>query len=224
MTTLANHSGFWMRDDAAQAFNRVEADHGLFTVNSAGRTEAEQNDFIARWDRGGAANRPPYLYAPARPATASNHVSHGGIAIDLGNWQSFLSVCAPYGFTHPFPTDVVHFEFHGVAATTAPAQAPSAGASNPFGIPSTKGLQKIANLYGAQTALDDQFGPKSMAGFTQFLRANYGYVGNNVLGPIMWSAIANWLRSRWGYVGNDIAGPIMRAHLANANDENFAQL
>lgn len=224
MTNLKNHPNFWMRDDACQAFNRVEDDHGLFTVNSAGRSAAEQNELIARWDRGGAANRPPYLYQPARPAESSNHVSNGGIAIDLGNWQSFLAVCAPYGFTHPFPSDVVHFEFHGAAAPSAPAQAPVSAGDNPFGISNVSGLQKIANLYGGGTGIDNAWGPKSAAGFTQFLRANYGYVGNNVVGPIYWAAIATWLRARWGYVGDNTPGPIMRVHLESASEQNNAQL
>jgi len=223
MTSLANHPSFWLRDDAAKAFDKVEADHGLFTVNSAGRTVAQQQALINRWDQGGAANRPPYLYAPARPAETSEHVKDGGIAIDIGNWESFLSVCKPYGFTHPYPTDHVHFEFQGVPdAPSSPP--PVAAGSNPFGISDVRGLQKISNLYGGGTAIDNAWGSKSAAGFAQFLRAHYGYVGNNVLGPVMWIAIAKWLRAHWGYVGNNVPGPIMRAHLETASEKNFAQL
>lgn len=222
MTTyLKNHSGFWMREDAALAFDKAEDDHGLFTVNSAGRTIAQQQALIDRWNRGGAANRPPYLYEPASPASSSNHVANGGIAIDIGNWQSFLSICGAYGFTHPVPSDVVHFEYHGSGAPTPPSA--SAG-SNPFGIPDVRGLQKISNLYGGGTAIDNAWGPRSAAGFAQFLRSHYGYVGNNVLGPVMWAAIANWLRQHWGYVGNNVPGPVMRARLAAADAANFTQL
>jgi hypothetical protein len=38
MATLRNHPGYWLRDDAAAAFDQAEADHGVFIVNSAGRT------------------------------------------------------------------------------------------------------------------------------------------------------------------------------------------
>lgn len=114
MATLRNHRNFWLRNDAAAAFDQAEADHGVFTVNSAGRTEAEQQGLINRWNRGGAANRPPYLYQPASPANTSNHVRNGGIAVDLGDWRRFAPIAARYGFTHPYPSsDPVHFEKTG---------------------------------------------------------------------------------------------------------------
>lgn len=114
MATLRNHPGFWLRDDAAAAFDQAEADHGVFGVNSAGRTKAQQQTLINRWDRGGAANRPPNLYEPARPAETSNHVANGGIAVDLSDWRRFAQICSRYGFVHPYPkTDPVHFEKRG---------------------------------------------------------------------------------------------------------------
>lgn len=96
--------------------------------------------------------------------------------------------------------------------------------SNPFGIPSVKGLQKIARLYGYNGSIDDIWGGGSASGFAQFLRRNHGYKGNDVLGPQMWAAIARWLRGRWGYKGNDVPGPVMRAALKRANDANFSKL
>lgn len=114
MSTLRNHPGFWLRDDAAAAFDQAEADHGVFRVNSAGRTEAQQQALINRWNRGGAANRPPNLYEPKQPARASNHVANGGIAVDLGDWRRFAPIAARYGFSHPYPqSDPVHFEKTG---------------------------------------------------------------------------------------------------------------
>src|SRR5690606_15638441 len=108
-------------------------------------------------------------------------------------------------------SDPVHFEFRGW--NQAPAPAP---ASNPFGIKYCAGLQKIARLYGYTGKIDQIWGPGSAKGFATFLRRNWGYVGNDVLGPVMWAAIARWLRARWGYVGNDIPGPVMRAALQRA--------
>lgn len=98
------------------------------------------------------------------------------------------------------------------------------GGYNPFGIAWSKGLQKIARLYGYRGAIDAQWGAGSAAGFAQFLRANWGYVGNDQLGPQMWAAIARWLRARYGYVGDDVPGPVMRAALLRAESANYQQL
>lgn len=92
--------------------------------------------------------------------------------------------------------------------------------SNPFGISSVRGLQKIAIQNGAVTPVDNIWGPQSAKGFAAFLRRKYGYSGNDVLGPVMWKAIARWLRAKWGYVGNDIPGPNMRAALVRAEQAN----
>jgi len=292
MASLKNHKGKTLRSDAAQAFNRAEDDHGIFVVNSAARTEASQQVLINRWDRGGRANRPPFLYPPARPASSSNHVKFGGIAIDIGDWRRFAAIAAQYGFSHPYPSgDPVHFEFVGKATPktdtvtkdrqqflnsrgwslvedgiegpltkkaykqyqtylknrgwytdkidgiwgpntqkahaiffaeiSKPKPKPKPKpTTNPFGLSSVTGLQKVANLYGANTAIDDIWGPKSAKGFSEFLRKNWGYIGNDVLGPVMWRAIARWLRARYGYVGNNTPGPIMRSALFRAHAAN----
>jgi hypothetical protein len=236
MANLKNHPGLWLRDDAAAAINALEDKYGVIRINSAGRTEGEQNELIARWDRGGASNRPPYLYEPARPATRSNHVKDGGIAVDVYNYTSDRAKLEEFGFAWYGNSDPVHYEFRGRPSAPAPAPAASGvdwnagsvpaqgGGFNPFGIAWTAGLQKIAALYGYRGGPDQKFGDGSMAGFAEFLRRNYGYVGNNELGPVMWAAIARWLRARWGYVGNDVPGPVMRAALAYAEAENYKAL
>ena len=111
MATLANHPNLWLRDDAARAFDRVEAAHGRFTVTSAGRTVAEQQRLIDRWFAGGVYNRPPYLYEPARPPETSAHVRDGGVAVDVQEWRAFERVTGAYGFVQTFAWDVVHFEY-----------------------------------------------------------------------------------------------------------------
>lgn len=301
MATLKNHPGQWLRDDAAAAFDSAEDAHGIFVVNSAGRTEAEQQNLINRWDAGGKYNRPPYLFPPARPASASNHVRNGGDAVDIGDWKRFAAICDDYGFRHTYPGgDYVHFDFTGIGTspvrdnatkqrqtflnsrgwnlvvdgvegdltkqaykeyqtylkgrgwysgaidgiwgpltqaahdkfwhelnppTPTPTPTPTPpSSSNPFGISDVRGLQKIANKYGAGTSIDNLWGGKSASGFAAFLRQNYGYSGNNTLGPVMWGSIARWLRERWGYVGNAVPGPVMRAALSRANKANFEQL
>lgn len=111
MAKLRNHKQFWMRDDAEASLARWEADHGIIGVNSAGRYPWEQQEFIDRWDKGGWQNRPPYLYEPKRPATASAHVANGGRAFDTSEWRRFLATCAAYGWVQVYPWDVVHFEY-----------------------------------------------------------------------------------------------------------------
>lgn len=111
MATLRNHPGFWMRDDAAASLARWEADHGIIGVNSAGRYEWEQQELINRWFQGGTYNRPPYLYEPKRPASASAHVANGGVAFDTSEHSRFRRTCADYGWWQPYDWDVVHFEY-----------------------------------------------------------------------------------------------------------------
>lgn len=114
MATLKNHPGYWLRDDAAAAFDYMESQEGRISVNSAGRTVSEQNHLIWRWDKGGASNRPPYLYAPARPATASLHVKNGGEAFDTSEHRRVAQFAHKYGFVQPYPkSDPVHFEYRG---------------------------------------------------------------------------------------------------------------
>ena len=113
MANLKNHPNFWLRDDAAAAFDAAEAKYGIFSVNSAGRTQAEQQNLINRWNQGGKYNRPPYLYQPASPASSSNHVKSGGIAIDIQNWDRFNDICGEFGFKWWGSSDVVHFDFLG---------------------------------------------------------------------------------------------------------------
>lgn len=115
MANLKNHPAFELRDDAAAAFDAYENAYGVIGVNSAKRTEAAQQELINRWERGGVYNRPPYLYQPARPAKTSPHVKDGGIAVDTSDWQKFKRHCTEFGFVWYGASDVVHFEFKGLA-------------------------------------------------------------------------------------------------------------
>ena len=173
MATLRNHPGYWLRDDAAAAFDRAEADHGVFIVNSAGRTVAEQQALIDRWNRGGAANRPPYLYRPANPATSSNHVSGGGKALDIADWRRFAQVCGNYGFVHSYPgSDPVHFDYVGGSGS---------GQAAPNGTVQAQQNWLISRGYDlGPTGADGIAGPMYAAAvqkYQTFLRA-YGYTGD----------------------------------------------
>lgn len=129
------------------------------------------------------------------------------------------------GFTNPLE-EMLRCAARDAGAITPPPVTPpvESGGFNPFGIPFSAGLQKIARLYGYAGELDQKFGGGSMAGFAQFLRANWGYSGNDTLGPVMWASIARWLRARYGYEGNDVPGPVMRAALSAADTKNWNEL
>jgi peptidoglycan hydrolase-like protein with peptidoglycan-binding domain len=92
-------------------------------------------------------------------------------------------------------------------AQPAPAPAPS---GNKYGLSDVRGLQKIAKRYGYAGGIDNVWGSGSQAGFDKFLATQGG--------------LGRWLRAKWGYVGNDVYGPNMRAALARANTANFAAL
>lgn len=113
MGALKNHPGMWLRDDAAQAINELEAKYGVIQINSAGRTQAEQQQAIDRWNKGGAANRPPHLYKPAMPAATSPHVVDGGVAVDVYHYTSDRKKLEEFGFVWFGPGDPVHYNFRG---------------------------------------------------------------------------------------------------------------
>lgn len=109
MRELKNHPGEVMQDEAAIQFDKFEDDHGVIGLNRVTVSEAEQQEAINRWDRGGAANRPPYLYEPKRPAKASTHVQ--GIAFDTSWITHCLKYAGDYGFYQQYSWDKPHFEF-----------------------------------------------------------------------------------------------------------------
>lgn len=111
MRTLVNHPGKWLSAPAAASLARLEAAHGVIAITSAGRTLAEQQHLITRWARGGPSNRPPYLYRPATPASTSNHVKNGGIAIDTPSIDHMLRHGRAFGWIQPDKSDPVHFEY-----------------------------------------------------------------------------------------------------------------
>lgn len=116
MKSLVNHPGMWLRDDAADSLERLERDHGVQPVNSAGRTVPEQNALIYRyahpetkWDR------PPYLFAPA-PSSGPNKSRHiDGKAIDADTVATNKAMWAEYGFEFLFPYDDIHVEYNSAS-------------------------------------------------------------------------------------------------------------
>lgn len=170
MTTLKHHPQYWLRDDAAKAFDSYEDKYGVLNVTDAGRTEAQQQALINRWNQGGAANRPPYLYQPAMPASSSNHVKDGGIAVDIGNYNVFAQHCEEFGFRHTYPgSDPVHFDFVGGGS------APSTGDAT------VKNEQAFLNAArGEHLVIDGVRGNATIEAikrYQTFLKQSYGYTG-----------------------------------------------
>lgn len=114
MASLKNHPGMWLRDDAAAALNALEDKYGVIRINSAGRTVAEQNDLIRRFDAG-----EPGIYIPARPAETSTHVRNGGEALDVYNYTDDRAKLEEFGFEWFGPRDKVHYTFRGWAGANS---------------------------------------------------------------------------------------------------------
>lgn len=79
-------------------------------------------------------------------------------------------------------------------------------------LPNTRGLQKVAKLYGYTGGLDNDFGGGSQGGIQKFLDRSYG------------GSLTAWLRAKWGYAGNDIWGPDMAAAATRADTANWSAL
>jgi peptidoglycan hydrolase-like protein with peptidoglycan-binding domain len=160
MGALKNHSGMWLRDDAAAAINAMEDKYGIAPINSAGRTEGQQQVLINRWNQGGPANRPPYLYKPAMPAKTSPHVRDGGIAVDVRDYAKWRPRLAEFGYTWYGPGDVVHFNWTG---NWAPASAA------PIAV--TRDRQNWLKSRGWNIVVDGIEGPATRQAYKEYQQA-----------------------------------------------------
>ena len=228
MAGLKNHPGLWLNAEAAAAWDRMEDAHGIIRINSAGRTEAEQQALINRWYKGGTYNRPPYLYRPAVPANTSNHVRAGGIAVDTPDIGRVLAY-ADYGFTQLYAsTDPVHFEYvkandrHLPGATPPP---PPVASKVPAGL-RWYGIQEmLKDNDGYRGAIDNDPGPLTVGAFQHFLNRSGFDAGlqDSIWGERTGKAGQRWLKARWGYAGiidNDY-GNGTRAAWARAEAANW---
>jgi hypothetical protein len=229
MAGLKNHPGLWLADPAAAAWDRMEDAHGVIRINSAGRTEAEQQNLINRWHKGGTYNRPPYLYRPAEPANTSSHVRAGGIAIDTPDIGKLLAR-ADYGFTQTHPnSDPVHFEYVQVNDRHIPGNVQPTPPAVPSKIPAGLrwyGIQEmLKDNDGYRGAIDNIPGPQTVSAFQHFLNRS-GYdagLQDAIWGERTGKAGQRWLKARWGYAGaidNDY-GPGTRAAWQRAETANW---
>lgn len=169
MAGLKNHPGMWLNEAAAAAINALEDKYGPIRINDAGRTVQQQQDAINRWDRGGAANRPPYLYEPFRPAANGPHVRNGGEAVDVFNYTSDRAKLNEFGFEWYGPSDPVHYTFRGWNG--------GSGASFDSTVQREQNFLNVAR--GENLAVDGIKGPATTDAYKryqEFLRG-YGYGG-----------------------------------------------
>jgi hypothetical protein len=198
MTDLKNHPGKWLNAAAAASFDRMEDAHGgAFNIGDAGRTEATQQSYIDRWNKGGAANRPPYLYEPASPASSSPHVRNGGEAVDVddSNHRAWIKAHPEFGWSFTIPSDIVHMVYNAAndrhIPSAAPAPAPAPAPTGPTLQKGSKGddvkrLQEGLNrVFPAYSRLvpDGDFGNNTYAVVCEFQRRVKihvdGVVGND---------------------------------------------
>ncbi|MFL0202117.1 peptidase [Exiguobacterium phage phiExGM16] len=210
MAFLTNHPGQWMRDDAAASLDRLEADHGVISVNRAGVTVEEQQRVIDRWNEGGPANRPPFLYEPRRPPEDSEHVKNGGCAFDTDHQSLMLSVGPAYGFFRTFDWDLPHFVYDPARDT----KRPSSGLTPPpfplpwgwyFG-PASGPTESVSGYYGhgddlavfqrrmiergwdlGQWGADGRYGDV-LGNVTEAFQREKGLKPDRLIGPATWAA------------------------------------
>lgn len=170
---LVNHPGMWLGDAEADSLARWEAAKGRLNLTDAGRTVQQQQDLIDRWNRGGAANRPPYLYQPYMPAASGPHV--GGHALDTSEVARAKAQGPEFGWLHDVASDDVHFVYHAAADQHAGGGSAPAGGSQVV-----KDRQNWLNAArGAGLKVDGIAGPATLNAiktYQSFLRA-YGYTG-----------------------------------------------
>lgn len=179
MAALKNHPGLWLRDDAAAAINALEDKYGPIVINSAGRTEEQQQDLIDRYDRG-----EPGIFMPYRPAAGSPHVRNGGIAVDIYNFRDDRAKMEEFGFQWTYGMDdPVHYDFVGWnGGGGSSAQFP---AREKYGADWTKSgqdkLQRMGYSIGASGA-DGYDGPDTQAA-VKLLQARGGLDVDGIYGP-----------------------------------------
>lgn len=190
---LAHHPGMWLGDAEADSLLRYENAHGVVHLTDAGRTVQQQQDLIDRWNRGGAGNRPPYLYQPYSPAASGPHV--GGHAFDTESYNAIKDTILAYGWRRDVSSDIVHFVYHHDLDKHIPTNAPAGGNQV------TKDRQNWLNkARGAGLVVDGIEGPATKNAYKiyqSFLRS-YGYMGaiDGIWGPGTQAAHAKYFAYR----------------------------
>lgn len=181
MKALKNHPGKVLEPAAADSLERYEAEYGVIPIDSAWRSQAEQDALVRRWAIGGTGNRPPYLYQPAKK---SRHTL--GIAIDTPNAKQRAITMLKHGWRFLFEYDKVHLEydpaFDKMAASKAGQPTVKIGSTGS----GVRVLQQILNkYYGAKLVADGKFGTatrKAVIKFQKKVKIN----PDGIVGPDTW--------------------------------------
>lgn len=174
MAGLKNHPGMWLNDVAAAAYNAFEDKYGVQVVNSAGRTEAEQQNLINLWH---SPNRPAWLFKPAEPASTSPHVRNGGAAVDMRDYNSLRNKLAEFGFVWYGPGDPVHFNHNGDRRWL---DAQNNGSAGQFSQTVANEQNFLNAARGESLQVDGIRGPKTIAAYKryqEYLRSRGWYNG-----------------------------------------------
>lgn len=99
-----------LNNDAALSVARLDAlnPRGYLSINSAYRSDAEQQVLVDRWNAGGKYNRPPYLYEPARVGKSPHRT---GRALDTSDIDFMLTTGYDHGWRRTYDYDKPHFEY-----------------------------------------------------------------------------------------------------------------
>jgi hypothetical protein len=131
----------------------------------------------------------------------------------IKRYQSFLKVAADGEWGRK--TQAAHQKYYDLLHKGFTSAYPVLTFDNIADGVDVRGFQKIANLYlphGRKTAIDGKWGLLSREGFGNFLRQNWG------------GSAEAWLRARYGYVGDNRKGPVMTAALNRASAANLREL
>ena len=182
MAILKHHPGMWLRDDLAAMLNAWEDANGVLPITSAGRTQAQQQNFIDLYFYPDGSvrpksQRPSWLFAPYRPAANGPHVRNGGEAFDVnaGAMRDKLDrdVNAPFYRNLP-KSDPVHF-----VPRPGYSGAVTGGRSRELVLSIQNWLISRGYDLGPRGA-DGDYGSMTTAAvklYQQFLKTNYGYTG-----------------------------------------------
>jgi hypothetical protein len=186
MKNLVNHKGFQLRDDAADSLARYEHDHGVITIDSAYRSQAEQDKLIYKYAHPQSKyDKPPYLYQPAR---ISKHTA--GTAIDTPNAKARAVSMAAYGWRFLFEYDKVHLEYNPALdtrkAATKPSQSPLVlrkGSRGSAVVALQRKLRDNYPLYAGKLVPDGVYGNATVAAVKEFQR-RAGIKSDGIAGPV----------------------------------------
>lgn len=212
VTGLSNHPGMWLRTDAAASIERFEDDHGVFDINSAGRSHATQLELLARWAKGGAANRPPNLYQPAL------HSPHeDGIAVD-SDTPLRLANYPDYGWYRNLPTsDPVHLVYD--PARDKFKNRPAGGGGTPISPEKEKSdMTQYMHADGREDASVGEFGYYPYGSSTEYAATERDFFGGGTVTTRQYDVLRQAALNRRNSLIFDVTQSVLAALGSSTNE------